>query len=149
MYTIQAASEQAKETKSPFFVSHIGGGYDIIEYFDSYFENWDVNFNYGMYFVIQPDQAGKIVTFKTDELYTFGDILSKFGGLYSLVAAILFPCFLHIIWGFETKKIKFSGLDKDADVGGIEEKKLKSFMRKYIKHYVAKEMKDVKDIKKE
>ena len=77
-----------------------------------------------------PDYVGTKITFIKDEKYSFIDIFSSIGGMFSIVNAFLTIFLLYLIWGFDFNLFKFNGINPNAvpDHNNIQTKMFKKLI---------------------
>ena len=66
--------------------------------------------------------------------------------MFTVVNSSLALVVLYLIWGFDWRIIKFDGIAKNADPSQIEQRKLKGYLRRYVRKLIKKEL-DTRDAK--
>lgn len=101
---------------------------------------------------VAPNGAGKKTTFVTTRSLDVWAIFSLTGGMFTSVNTIVAAISIYLIWGFDFKFFKFSGVAKNADPSQIERRRMEAFIDRTIENFVGKEVdqckEEIKQLKK-
>ena len=121
-YTLSQIRDKINNNETYFYQYTKDIGYQISD-IDGY--------NYIGCFLLSPTKNFIKKEWVIDQLFGWIDIVSKIGGLYSAITAILTPLFLCIVWGYKSKIIFVKSADNNAKPGYVETQKFKSLIEQY------------------